>query len=78
MNHPAPLREKYEQIADYYQALINGGDIMPGHRIPSVDDIAEVFGVARNTAWSAVKELKRRELVYTQHGLGTFALPRAA
>lgn len=78
MDNPTPLREKFEQIADYYQTLINGGQIMPGHKIPSVDEIANTFDVARNTAWAAVKELKRRNLVYTEHGRGTFALPRAA
>lgn len=78
MTNPTPLREKFEQIADYYQALINGGEIMPGHKIPSVDEIAATFDVARNTAWKAGQELKRRNLVYTEHGRGTFALPRAA
>ena len=62
MKNPTPLREKFEQIADYYQALINNGTIMPGHKIPSVDEIACIFDVARNTAWAAVKELKRRDL----------------
>ena len=78
MSNPIPLREKFEQIADYYQALINGGQIMPGHKVPSVDDIAITFDVARNTAWAAIRELKRRNLVYTEQGRGTFALPRAA
>lgn len=78
MANPIPLREKFEQIADYYQALINCGGIMPGHKLPSVDEIAVTFDVARNTAWKAGQELKRRNLVYTEHGRGTFALPRAA
>lgn len=73
MPNPTRLRLKSEQIADYLAAEMTAGRITPGDKLPSLDAIAEMFGVANNTAGAAVAELKRQGLVYTEHGRGTFA-----
>jgi DNA-binding GntR family transcriptional regulator len=70
---PVPIRTKPEQIADYYQAQISTGQIMPGRKLPSASEIAETFGVARNTALTAFKELERRNLVVLRQRSGAYA-----
>ena len=68
-----PIRSKPEQIADHYQRLINDGTILPGHRLPSATEIAQVFGVGRSTALEALRELKHRNLVTLKRGSGAYA-----
>lgn len=73
MNKPAAIKTKPEQIADYYQALIHGGQIPPGHKLPTVAEIAQTFGVARGTVIAAFRELDRRELVTRRSRSGVYA-----
>ena len=73
MAEPTPIRSKPEQIADHYQRLINDGTILPGHRLPSSTEIAQIFGVGRNTAQEALRELKHRNLVTIRRGSGARA-----
>jgi DNA-binding FadR family transcriptional regulator len=70
---PIQIRTKPEQIADYYQRLINSGEIMPGHKLPSASQIAKQFGVGRNTALGVFKELDRRQLVTVVQCSGAYA-----
>jgi len=73
MTDPALIRTKPQQIADYYQGLINAGAIMPGHRLPPATEIAETFGVAKRTAQTALQILRQRNLVTIVHRQGTYA-----
>ncbi|GAA1011387.1 hypothetical protein Aple_059410 [Acrocarpospora pleiomorpha] len=65
---PIPL---YRQIADILSAMIKNEDLAPGERIPSEDELSGVFGVARETARSAHRELRERGLAHTIGGAGT-------
>ncbi|MEO3862659.1 GntR family transcriptional regulator [Acrocarpospora sp. B8E8] len=65
---PIPL---YRQIADILAALIKNGELAPGEKIPSEDELSGVFGVARGTARSAHRELRERGLAHTVGGAGT-------
>ena len=73
MAEPTPIRTKPEQIADHYQRLINAGEIMPGHKLPTSYEIAELFGVSRGTACRAFRELEQRHLVTVKHRAGAYA-----
>lgn len=73
MAEPTPIRTKPEQIADHYQRLINSGEIMPGCKLPSASEIAQLFGVGRRTALAAFQELKRRNLVTLKRRAGAYA-----
>lgn len=53
-------------------AAIDKQTILPGEKIPSLDDLSDQFGVSRMTARQAVQELVRENKLYTVIGKGTF------
>ncbi|WP_030342266.1 GntR family transcriptional regulator [Streptomyces californicus] len=63
----------YRQIADQLRARIADGTIPVGRRIPSLVELEQEFGVARDTLRKAVKVLKDEGLVETVTGMGVFA-----
>jgi GntR family transcriptional regulator len=65
----------YKAIADDIAGQIVRGELVPGARLPSLDDLAEHYQVARMTARRAVRELTERGLVQVVVGKGTFVLP---
>ncbi|MET9973864.1 GntR family transcriptional regulator [Streptomyces microflavus] len=62
----------YRQIADQLRARIADGTIPVGRRIPSLVELEQEFGVARDTLRKAVKVLKDEGLVETVNGMGVF------
>lgn len=66
---PKPI---YQTIADEIGADITSGKLGPDAAIPSESDIQQMYGVARATARHAIAELRRRGLVYTVAGRGSF------
>ncbi|WP_328860875.1 GntR family transcriptional regulator [Streptomyces sp. NBC_00306] len=69
----------YRQIADQLRARIADGSIPVGRRIPSLVELEQQYGVARDTLRKAVQVLKDEGLVETVSGMGVYvtALPRA-
>jgi GntR family transcriptional regulator len=65
----APL---YYQISEHLRALIEGGALKPGERIPSEYELVGEYGVSRNTARLAIDALISQGLVYRVQGKGTF------
>lgn len=72
---PAELRtlRRHEQIADYYARLMDEGRILPGYKLPSVEEIRATWTVGRETAHKAIRELEQRGLVVIKPKHGTFA-----
>ncbi|MES2185033.1 MAG: GntR family transcriptional regulator [Pseudomonadota bacterium] len=68
MNSSVPL---YVQVADRLRQRISSGVWVAGQLIPSLDGIAEEFGVARVTARQAVQLLSEEKLVLARRGIGT-------
>jgi GntR family transcriptional regulator len=73
------------QLAWQIQALIVGGRLQTGERLPSVRRLAEVAGVNVNTVRAVYERLEGEGFVVTRHGRGTFVAenvpqldPRAA
>lgn len=60
----------YEQIADDLATEIREGEL--AGRLPSADDIADMYGVARLTARRAVRHLAEQGLVVVRPGRGTY------
>jgi GntR family transcriptional regulator len=60
------------QVADYLRRQIERGRIEPGRRIPSVLELAEATGLARETIRKATNKLKDEGLLYNVNGLGLF------
>ncbi|MFD7968591.1 GntR family transcriptional regulator [Streptomyces clavifer] len=62
----------YRQIADQLRASIADGSIPVGRRIPSLVELEQTYGVARDTLRKAVKVLKDEGLVETVNGMGVY------
>lgn len=68
-NNPIPY---YLQIAQIFRDKIVSGELLPNSRIPSEEEIAEMYSVSRMTARNAITQLVNEDLVYRKHGLGAF------
>ncbi|MFG2078332.1 GntR family transcriptional regulator [Nonomuraea maritima] len=69
---PVPL---YVQVADVVQERITGGRLRTGDAVPSEATLEAEFGIAKTTARNVARELRRRGLVHTVPGEGTFVGP---
>ena len=59
-------------IADELRREIVGGERLPGAKLPPEGELAERFGVHRNTVRQAVAALAAEHLVVSRRGSGTF------
>jgi GntR family transcriptional regulator len=62
----------YFQVAAFLRERIRSGDLPPGARVPSISYLMGQYGIARNTARRALKELEAEGLVEIRQGWGTF------
>lgn len=67
-----PSDPLYKQIFIYYRDRIISGEIKPGSRLPSENEISEIFGVSRITVSRALSELERAKLIYRRKGSGSY------
>ncbi|SEF59280.1 regulatory protein, gntR family [Nonomuraea solani] len=69
---PVPL---YVQVAEVIQERITDGRLRTGEPVPSEAAMEAEFGIGRSTARNVARELRRRRLVHTVQGEGTFVGP---
>ena len=62
----------YVQLCDQLRALVHGGDLRPGDRIPASRELAQHLGVHRTTVANAYAELESEGLIEGHVGRGTF------
>jgi len=62
----------YVQLRDQIRALVHGGDLRPGERIPASRELATQLGVHRTTVANAYAELESEGLISGHVGRGTF------
>ena len=62
----------YLQVTALLRQRIRSGDLPPGARVPSITYLMQEYGIARNTARRALKELEAEGLVEIRQGWGTF------
>lgn len=62
----------YLQIANALEQDILSGEILPGHRLMSHRELAQITGVTVSTATRAYAEAENRGLIKTEAGKGTF------
>jgi GntR family transcriptional regulator len=62
----------YRQIADQLRADIEGGDLLPGDRLPSEAELVERYGTAHGTVREAIAVLRAEGLVIARQGRGVF------
>jgi DNA-binding GntR family transcriptional regulator len=63
---------RYVQVAASIRARIEQGDIGPGDPVPSITQLTQEHGVARQTAAKALKLLADDGLIRQYPGLGYF------
>lgn len=73
-SHVPPAR----QIADLIAADVRAGVYAPGQRLPSESTLVQQFGVAKQTARSALAILRREGVAYTLPGRGAFVVDPGA
>lgn len=61
-----------EQIFQFLTKQINNGNLVPHERLPSYRDLAEKFGVHRNTMSNVYRRLQRADWIYIKMADGTF------
>jgi GntR family transcriptional regulator len=62
----------YQVVADSILQQIEEGKFKPGDRLPSENDLCEIYSVGRNTTRHALAELANKGVLRTIHGVGTF------
>lgn len=67
-------RRLFLQVADQLTALIRGGSLALGQRLPSERDLAERFGVSRPTIREAMIALEVAGLVEIRSGSGVYVI----
>jgi GntR family transcriptional regulator len=73
---PTSDRPVFKQIADRLRAAIQAGELAPGARMPSEQELIDAHGVARGTIRQAMNVLRGEGLVRTEHGRGSFVRAR--
>jgi len=62
----------YRQIAEDLREKIESGDLEPGEKLPTEQELQKLHGASRNTIRDAIKWLITGGLVETRPGQGTF------
>lgn len=62
----------YKQLVQAIQRSIQSGEYPEGSRLPSEQELSELFHVSRITVRTALKELADAEIVIRKQGKGTF------
>lgn len=75
---PADPRRPNVQIAASIRAAILTGELEPGQRLPSSDELAKFFGVARMTVHAAVRTLREEGFVRSRAGSGVYVRDQAS
>lgn len=69
---PDDPRTASQQIANMLRAAVLTRKLLPGDRLPSQNDLAQRYGVARMTAKAAIGLLEKERLVVSRQGSGVF------
>ena len=77
MSQPRAPQPPYLRIANELRQRIEHGELRPGDQVPSVNDLAKEYGVARGTARRALDQLKEWGLTESVVGWGTFVKANA-
>jgi len=70
-------RARWKQVADELRRRIRAGDYKPRYPIPSLNQLHQEFGVAKNTIRKVIAQLVDEGYVRAEHGVATFVRPEA-
>jgi DNA-binding GntR family transcriptional regulator len=71
INRESPVPPS-RQVAGWLREDIELGAYAPGQRLPSIADLVQTYGVARDTAAKALRILVSEGLAETSQGMGTY------
>lgn len=71
INHRAP-RLLWQQVCDDLRAGMDSGELAADARLPGELELAEQYGVSRDTIRRAIQELVTEGRLVVLHGRGTF------
>ena len=77
MLRPVAPRNLTREIAERIAADITAGNLRPGARLPTEQQMVAALGVSRTTVREAVAALRANGLVVTRQGAGAFVAPGA-
>ena len=66
----------YLQLAAILRSQIERGEIAPRRPLPSINRLAQEYGIARGSAEKAVQVLRDEGLVRTVIGRGVYVVPQ--
>jgi GntR family transcriptional regulator len=69
------IEHVWAQVADDIRADVDSGRVAAGHRLPSEDELAVQYGVARMTVRRALDQLVSEDKVVRLRGRGTYVKP---
>jgi Transcriptional regulators len=69
---PDDPRQESQQIAAKLRAAILTGKLEPGRKLPSQNDLASRYGVARETVKRALEALRGDRLIISRQGSGSY------
>jgi 5'-deoxynucleotidase YfbR-like HD superfamily hydrolase len=75
---PGDPRQPNVQIAASIRAAILNGELEPGTRLPSGEQLARFFGVARMTVTAAIRTLQDEGFVRSRPGSGVYVRDQAS
>jgi len=75
---PADPRNPNVQIAGSIRAAILSGELEPGARLPSGNELAEFFGVSRMTVVAAIRTLRQEGFIRSSAGSRAYVSDQAA
>ncbi len=74
----APIKQRYEQIADRLLVQLRSGAFAPGQRLPGERELALGMGVGRASVREALGWLQVRGLIETRPGAGSYVVQDVA
>jgi DNA-binding transcriptional regulator YhcF (GntR family) len=75
---PDDPRPPYQQVANALRAAILTRKLAPGEKLPSGNELAQRYGVARMTIQQAMRLLRDDGLIVSRQGSGVFVRERTA
>lgn len=66
------METKYQNLINYIQEQITDGQLGPGEKVPSENQLAERFHISRQTVRKAIGTLEEEGLVQRIRGSGTY------
>jgi DNA-binding transcriptional regulator YhcF (GntR family) len=75
---PDDPRPPYQQVANALRAAILTRKLAPGEKLPSGNELARRYGVARMTVQQAIRLLRDEGLIVSRQGSGVYVRERTA